>query len=228
VPRFALLPLLCAAVSALVAQTGTNAAAPTIQANGTATVSMSPDQAQFTVGVTTQAGTATAAAQQNALQTTAVISAVQQALGPSGTIQTIGYSVTPQYSNGNQPAITGYTASNTLQVTLFNLASLPGRVIDAASQAGANNISGISFSLQNPDPELRQALTLATQQALAHATAIAAGLNAKAGPVVSAQEGGTVTPYVAAPTAGAAAGTPILTGTVTVSATVTIVVQMTQ
>lgn len=226
-PRFALLPVLFAAASALVAQTATTTPMPTIQANGTATVSKPPDQAQLTVGVVTQAATAQDAAQQNALQTTAVIGAVQQALGTLGTIQTIGYSVTPRYNNANPAAIVGYTASNTLQVTVYDLTSLPGRVIDAANQAGANNISGISFSLQDPDPALRQALTQATQQALAHANAIASGLNAKVGPVVSAQEGGTVTPYVAA---GVSAGvaTPIQTGTVTVSATVTITAQMTQ
>jgi uncharacterized protein YggE len=214
------------AVSALVAQTA--ATTSTIQANGTATISAPPDQVQFTAGVVTQANTAQNAAQQNAVQTTAVISAIQQVLASSGTVQTTAYAVMPQYNNANPAAIVGYTASNTLQVTIYDLTSLPGKVIDAANQAGANNISGLTFSLQNPDPVLRQALTAAAKQALAHAGAIAFGLGVNAGAVISAQEGGTVTPYAVPGVAASTAATPVLTGTVTVTGSVTITVQMTQ
>jgi uncharacterized protein len=215
------------AASALVAQSA--ATTPTIQATGSASLSAPPDQVQLTAGVVTQASTAQEAAQQNALLTTAVIGAIQQVLGSSGTVQTTGYSVTPRYNNASPAAITGYTASNTLLVTILDLTSasgLPGKVIDAANQAGANNISSLTFGLQNPDPLRRQALTQAAQQAMAHATSIASGLNGKIGAVVSAQEGGSVTPVLAV--AGAISATPILTGTVSVTASVTVVVQMTQ
>jgi len=195
-----------------------------IQATGTANISVNPDQAQLTVGVVTQGNTAQDAAQQNATQTTAVINAVKQVLGMSGTLQTVGYSVSPRYSNTQTPVIIGYTASNTLQVTTMDL-SLAGRLIDAASQAGANNVGSLSFGLQNPEPVVQQALTQASKTALAHAGAIAAGLNAKVGPVISAQEGSAVTPVYGAATAGAAP-TPIQTGTVSVSATVTINAQL--
>jgi len=67
----------------------------------------------------------------------------------------------------------------------------------------------------------------AAKQARAHADAIAAGLGAKTGAVVSAQEGGSVSPVVIAGTAGAAP-TPIQTGQVSVSASVTITVQLAQ
>jgi len=214
------------AVSALVAQTA--ATTSTIQANGTATISAPPDQVQLTASVVTQANTAQNAAQQNAVQTTAVISAIQQVLGSSGTVQTIAYAVMPQYNNANPATIVGYTASNTLQVTIYDLTSLPGKVIDAANQAGANNISGLTFSLQNPDPVLRQALTAAAKQALAHAGAIASGLGVNAGGVISAQESESVTPYAVPGVAASATTTPVLTGTVTVTGSVTVVVQMTQ
>jgi uncharacterized protein YggE len=218
--------LVLLAVSALFAQTAANNS--TLQANGSATLSAAPDQVQLTAAVVTQAGTAQNAAQQNALQTNVVIAAIQQVLGSSGTVQTVAYSVTPQYNNASPPVIAGYTASNTLQVTIYQLTSLPGQVIDAASQSGATNISGLTFSLQNPDPLLQQALTAAAKQALAHAGAIAAGLGVKAGAVVSAQEGGAVLPVVMSGVAAGVSATPILTGTVSVTGSVTITVQVTQ
>jgi uncharacterized protein len=196
----------------------------TIQASGSATLNVNPDQAQMTVGVTTQASTADAAAQQNATRTAAVIDALKATLGTSGTIQTVGYSVMPNYGVNTQ-VITGYTVMNTLQLTTGDL-SLPGRLIDAASQAGATNLGGLSFGLRDSDPVRQQALSQASKQALAHAGAIASGLAAKIGAVVSAQEGAAVVPFTA--TMGAAASTPILTGTVSVTANVTVTVQLVQ
>ena len=198
----------------------------TVQATGTATVSVAPDQAQLTAGVITQGSTAQDAAQQNAAQTAAMLTALKAVLGTSGTVQTVGYSVSPRYNNSQTPTIIGYTASNTVEVITINL-NLVGPLIDAASQAGANNVSGVSFSLQDPDPVLQQALGKASKQALVHAGAIAQGLGAKTGAVISAQEGARVTPVFGL--AGApATTTPVETGTVSVSATVTVSVQLVQ
>jgi uncharacterized protein YggE len=208
---------------------GQASAQSAIQATGNATIYVKPDQAQLDVGVTTSGSTAQSAAQQNATATTAVISALTSALGSSGTIQTIGYSVYPNYTypGPNQsPVLNGYTASNTIQVTTFDL-SITGKLIDTANQAGANSVGGLTFGVQNPEPAKQQALTAAAKQALAHAAAIAAGLGAKTGAVLSAQEGATVAPIpVAAGAAAAGTTTPIQTGTVSVTATVTITVQL--
>jgi uncharacterized protein YggE len=201
-----------------------------IQASGSAAIlGLQPDQAQVTAGVTTSAKTAQDAATKNAALATAIIAALKGVLGSSGSIQTISYTLNPQYSTGstaNPPVIVGYTATNTVQATTGNL-NLVGPLIDAANQAGANNISGPSFSLQNPEPYRQQALTAAAKQALAHAGAIAAGLGAKTGAVISAQEASNVTPVysgVGAPTSG----TPVVTGTVSVSADVTVTVALVQ
>jgi len=221
-------PLLLALVFASAPLGAQTNPAGSIQASGNATISVQPDQATLTAGVVTQATTAQDAASQNATQTAAMIKALTAVLGTNGTIQTIYYSLSPRYSNtSNQaPVIIGYTASNTVQVVTNNL-NLVGPLIDAANQAGGNNIGGPNFGLQNPEPAMQQALAAASKQALAHASAIAAGLGAKIGSVISAHEGTSVTPIVAgAPVAASA--TPIQTGTVNVSATVTVTVAMLQ
>lgn len=197
-----------------------------VGATGSATINVNPDQAQLNIGVVTQGATAQEAGALNATLATTVQNALKGILGTNGTIQTVGYSVYPRYSTGNTPTIVGYTASNTVQVTTTNLA-IVGTLIDTANQAGANNVSGVTFGLQNPDPYLQQALTAASKQAVSHAAAIAAGFSAKTGAVLSAQQGSSYTPVLAgvAPTT---ASTPIQTGTVGVSANVTVTVALVQ
>jgi uncharacterized protein YggE len=199
----------------------------TIQAIGNGSVNVQPDQAQLNVSVVTTGATAQQATQQNATQTNTVLAALNQKLGTAGSIQTVGYSVYPQYSSGPNPSITGYTATNTVQVTTYDL-TLAGPLIDAATNAGANNVGGLSFGLRDPDPARQQALTAAAKQALAHAGAIATGLGAKAGAVISASESATVSPGPIVVAGAAAAPTPVQTGTVTVSGVVTVTVQLTQ
>ena len=211
-----------ALASGLMAQTPTTGI---IQATGSATINFTPNQAQFTVGVVTQGSTAQDAAAQNAALSTTVQNALKAALGANGNIQTISYSVTPRYSNQPTPSIVGYTASNTVEVTTFNLSNI-GTLIDTATQAGANNVGGVSFGLQNPDPFVQQALTAAGKQALAYAASIAAGVGGKVGAVRTASQGSSYLPATVAGVAATAATTPIQPGSVSVSATVTITAQL--
>jgi len=213
---------LCCYSAALIAQT-----AASVQATGTATIYVQPDQAQLTVSVTTTATTATTAGQQNANVTVAVTQAITGVLGASGSIQTISYSVDPRYSTGTatQPStIVGYSATNTFQVTMTDL-TLIGHVIDTANQAGATSVGGLTLGLQNPAPSMQQALAAASKQALANAGAIASGLGGKTGAVISAEQSSAYTPVLAV--AGAtSATTPVQAGPVSVSATVTVTVQL--
>jgi len=208
------------------AQTTPNA----IQASGSATRNVKPDMAQLNIGVTTQATTAQAAADQNATITDATIKALEGVLANTGTIETLYYSISPRYANNNGlQTLTGYIATNTLKVTT-NDVNRVGRLIDAGNTAGANNVAGPFFGLQNAEPEVQQALAAASKQALAHATAIASGLGAKTGAILAAQEGSTVRPIDISSGAGAATSTatPIQTGTVSVSANVTVTVALVQ
>jgi uncharacterized protein YggE len=219
--------LLLAAVwtaAALFAQTQ-----PSIQANGSATINVDPDQASLNVGVITQAGTAQAAAEQNAAAAATMINALKSVLGSNGTIKTIYYSISPRYNNAQPAAIVGYTVSNTVQVVSNNI-NLVGPLIDAANTAGANSISGPNFGLQDPEPVLQKALAAAAKEAAAHAAAIASGLGGKVGAVISAQESGGVIPLTGNSLgAGAAAtATPIQNGTVGVTANVSVTMAFSQ
>jgi uncharacterized protein YggE len=201
----------------------------TVQATGSATVTATPDQAQIDVGVVTNGSTAQDSAQQNATMTTAVLTAVKAVLGSAGTVQTVNYSVNPRYSTtpGQNNMIVGYQTNNSVRVTTNDL-TIIGKLIDAANQAGANSVGNLSFGLQDSEPKIQQALAAATKQAMSHAGAIAAGLGATLGAVVTAQQGSAYSPVLVpvAGAAGVAASTPVQTGTVNVYASVTVTVSL--
>jgi uncharacterized protein YggE len=196
-----------------------------IQSVGQGSVSVKPDQAQIQFAVVTMATTAQAAANQNATQVTAVLAALGAVLGPNPNIKTLSYSLNPNYTNppNQPPVLTGYTASNTVQVILTDL-SIIGQVIDTGIQAGATRVQGLQFGLQDDQPARQQALQMATAQAKDHADAMASGLGLHTGAAISIQEGAGITILPASRTAA----TPIETGVVSVDATVTLQVEFNQ
>jgi uncharacterized protein len=218
-PLLAAGPLLFASLAAF----AQNPPRATVQATGNASVSVTPDQAQITVSAITRAATAQDAANQNATVASNIQGQLAQALGTSGTVKTVGYSVNPDYSQGGNPVITGYTVTNTIQVILSDL-SITGRIIDTATQAGAGRIDGLVFSLKDDTDARSQALRAAAQKAKAKADAMAASLGLKTGSVIAIQEAGAVIqPVTAGPTTAA---TPIQPGQLNVTGNVTIAVEL--
>src|SRR5712692_7772487 len=109
---------LLVALLSLTAQAQTQQRRAVVVAVGQGTVSVQPDEAKIQFSVVTQAVTAQDAASQNANQVTAVLAALRSVLGPNANLKTLSYSLNPNYSNGNPPILIGYTATNTVQVTL--------------------------------------------------------------------------------------------------------------
>ena len=200
----------------------------TVQASGTDNVSVTPDQAQINVSAVTQASTAQEAASQNATIATAIQSALAQAIGGSGNVKTVNYSVTPNYlyPQNASPVLTGYTVTNTIQVTLNDL-SITGKVIDTATQSGASRIDSLQFTLKDDTDARSQALKAATVKAKAKAEAMAASLGLKTGGVLVIQESGAVIQPLTTP-GTAVASTPVQPGQLTVTGNVTISVELLQ
>jgi uncharacterized protein YggE len=216
---------------AIGAQAQSGARRPFVQAVGQASVSIKPDLAKIDIGVVTQGATAQDASTQNATRLSAVLTALQAVLGLMGDIRTVNYTLTPNYNyppNGGTPTLLGYTATNTVEVTSTDLANI-GKVIDTAAQAGANTIQSLQFTLKDDQPARAQALKAATQQAKAHADAIAAGVGGRTGAVLAGEEGGSVsiTPIRGAVGATAPA-TPVEPGPVQVTASVTLEIELIQ
>lgn len=216
----------------LTATAQTAARRPFVRAFGEGTISVRPDQVKITVNVTMQAGTAQEATEATANQVASVLAALRGLLGANGEIRTLGVSVTPQYRYpaGQPQQLVGYQASNTVEVTLNDLA-LAGRTIDVAVQAGATSIGGLRFQLKDSAPVRNQALRAATQEAKSRAEAIANGLSMRVGQIIMAAEGTSVSvsPFtVDGRAATTAPTTQVEPGAVVVQATVTIEAELNQ
>jgi uncharacterized protein YggE len=203
---------------------------PYVQATGEATVSAKPDQAVVEIGVVTQGPTAMAVAAQNARQTDAVLADLHKLLGGSNRLKTTSYSVRPNYQYpkpGAAAAITGYVANNIVEVTLDDLTQV-SKVIDGATQSGANSIQKVQYRLKNSRLVRGQALREAAEEAKASAEAIAAGLGLRVVRVLSAEEAMSEESFGIAkkapppPPPGPAPATPVEVGLIEVSATVTL------
>jgi len=234
--RFMLLPLAILSFStvAVAQQRPERPRPPLISVNGEATIAAEPDQAQIDIGVTTQARSAPDAARENAERLARVLAAVKKLLGKGDEVKTSGYALNPQYRypQGGKPEIVGYVANNIVRVKTGKLDDV-GKMIDAAMQAGANNLNRLAFTLKDEESARLDALKQAAAKAKAKAEAIAASLGLKIVRIVSITEGErSFQPvYRAAPMArgealAAAAPTPVEPGTVDVRATVSLVAEV--
>lgn len=158
---------------------------------GDSMVQAQPDTAILTLSVVTQARRAIEAQQQNAAQTDAVVRALKAAAGAGAEVKTSGYSLQPQrvYKEGQPPTITGFEARNSVTVTTGELNKV-GSIIDAAAQAGSNDISGVAFTLRQDRQARDRALSEATKEAMSKARVIAEALGGRLVRVVEVQEEG--------------------------------------
>lgn len=200
--------------------------------SGDSIVQAQPDTAVVTISVVTQNKQALVAQQENATRSEAVVRALKAAAGAGAEVKTSGYSLQPQrvYRENQPPTITGYEARNTVTVTLSDLSKV-GSVIDATAQAGANDIAGIGFTLRKDRPARDEALTQATQEALAKARVVATALGGRVVRVVEVQEEGMMRPFQMYQTSVAgearlAAQTPIEVGTLDITSRVQLIAEV--
>lgn len=190
-----------------------------ITVTGTGTVTTVPNRAEFSFGVTSEGRTASAALAANAAEMRRVIVALRGAGVASEDIQTQHVSLSPRYTNDGE-AIVGYTASNTVSARIRDLARV-GAVVDAAVEAGANQVFGPSLTRSDGNDLYRDALRSAYANARAKAQALAAAAGISLGRAVAVVEAGGPVPVPLAEDARVA-DTPIEPGTQEIQATVTV------
>src|SRR4051812_15215602 len=120
---------------------------PTVSVSGHGSVNVPPDTASVSIGVDIIKPTLGEAQEQATAQATAVIDALKEAGIAAEDIQTDYFSVNilRDYSeNGDPTQITGFEIVNQLRVTVHDTDQL-GELLDAAVNAGANSINGVTF-----------------------------------------------------------------------------------
>ncbi|MCC7264775.1 MAG: SIMPL domain-containing protein [Candidatus Latescibacteria bacterium] len=160
-----------------------------IYVSGSATVKANPDIAQAQLGVQTFADSVAEAVAQNNTRSAAVQAAMVAQGIAARDMHTTGFNVYPQmdYEKDRAGVIVGYWAANTLNVRMRNLAKV-GEVLQAGIEAGANNVSGLYFALEDPDSLLQEARVQAVADARKRAEALVGAAGGKLGKVLSIRE----------------------------------------
>ena len=197
----------------------------TITMTGHGEVKATPDLATISAGVTTNAPTAAGALSANTSRMNQVFDALKKLGIPDRNIQTVGFSVFPQYTNGdnNSPRrLTGYQVNNEVTVRLDDIARV-GSTLDMLVGAGANQMNGISFDIATPAPLLEKARAQAIGDARARAVIYARAAGVALGPIISISEGGgEVQPRPLYRAMALAAPVPVAPGEQSMTADVTV------
>jgi len=157
---------------------------------GEGKITMKPDIAHVTIGVETVTNTVKAASDQNSEVVNNVLAALKEQGVDEKDIQTSGFSVYAERIGPDGPLAESdvrYHVTNNVNVTVRDLDNI-STILDAAIDAGANNINGIDFAVEDPSATESQARTAALEDAKAKATDLAKLSGLTIGPVVSISE----------------------------------------
>lgn len=163
---------------------------PVVELSVYESVDVAPDTATIGAGVTTEAATATEALRQNSAEMQKVIARIKALGVAEKDIQTTGINLNARYDYDQQTqrqVFRGYQVSNRVSVILRKIDDT-GRVLDALVAAGANDLSGPNFSIDDDTAAKDAARSRAVARAEAQAKAYAAMLGYDGAKVLSISE----------------------------------------
>ena len=204
-----------------------------VTVSGHGKVTVKPDTASLSLGVSVTASKANDALRQAATKADTLIKVLTSAGVSKDDIATSGVSLYPQYDNTGR-TISGYNASNSMTVTIRKLGDA-GTIIDAAAALVGNeiNIGGISFYVNDTEAVLGAARAAAITNAKARADQYAGAANATVGAVMTISEvsspviGPIYYQNASADRAGATpSSTPVSPGTQDLTIDVTVVYEL--
>jgi uncharacterized protein YggE len=153
-----------------------------ITVTGVGTIEAVPDEAEFSLGVTTKGRTARLALGENSERMQRLLAALKAAGVAARDLQTQDVSVSPDYRPNE-----GYTASNSVSVRIRDL-DRAGEILDTASRAGATNVYGPSLTRADRDGFEQNALERAVDNARKRAEALGRAAGVDVGTVTSITE----------------------------------------
>lgn len=202
---------------------------PLIVVGGSATVRAAPDRAFVTLAVESRDPNPGAAQRRNAQAMDAVFAKLAGAGVAKDAIRTLSYELMEDFEFDHGKRLSrGFLARNSIEVRVDELGRV-GEIIDLATAAGANSVTGVRFDVKEMAALEQEALRRATADARARAEAVAAGGGVRMGRLLRLEERGSFappppTPYLARAEMAAdkAASTPIQPGEIEVRAEVTL------
>lgn len=160
---YAILLAACVLGTALSAQAQQPTSSPLSPARvivtGEGSVTVAPDYAEITSGVTTQARTARDATDANSRAMATLDAALQNAGVAQTDIQTLNFSVAPTYGSpqpNSAPKLVGFSAANQIRIKVRPIGKV-GAILDALIAAGATDAGSVQFLHSDTSKALDQA-----------------------------------------------------------------------
>jgi uncharacterized protein len=170
----------------------------TISISAEGKVNTVPDLATVNLGVTMQGDTAAEVQDKSSEKINQIINFVKSQGIKDEDIQTSQFNINPRYNyKDGENTVIGYQASQTVVVKIKGVdksTDVVGRILDGATDNGANQIYGVNFSFDDPDDLKNQARKLAIANAKDKAEELAKEAGLRLGKIVSLSESGGYTP----------------------------------
>ncbi len=157
---------------------------------GEGKVEVVPDQASLEAGILVANATTIEAAQAEINEkNNAIVNSLKKLGVEAKDIKTSNYSVNPNqdFSAGRTGNITGYTGNVTISVTIRNIENV-AQISQAVTDAGANQVYNVQYSVDNPEKFREEARNKAIQNAKEQAEKLADSLGIRLGKVVNVVE----------------------------------------
>jgi uncharacterized protein YggE len=207
----------------------------TIAVTGYGEASAEPDMATVQFGVTISAATVSEAVEESNRTMDAVIRSLTELGIPEADIQTTGFNLWPETQwdpvTGQPTEERIYHVDNTVEAKLKPVELAPD-AIEAALNAGANNVYGLTFGIEDPAPLETQARSDALIDAQVRAQQIASEIGVALGQEIVVSEVSGPSPYFAYGAefgmGGGGGAPPISPGELTVSVQLNVFYQFTR
>ena len=161
-----------------------------VTVNATGTVYGEPDEASFDAGVSALNADVQVATTAVSRRVSSLLEALRAAGIADKDIRTSNFTIYPEqnYDNNGQPTSLRYRVTNTVHVTLRDMAQL-GALLGRSVEAGANEISNVVYTFSSQDALERQAREQAMNAARTKAEQLARFGGAELGAVRRITEG---------------------------------------
>lgn len=169
----------------------------TISIAGEGKVTAIPDIAQVSVGIQTEKIRVIDAQQENTQKMNQLISQLKSLGIKDEDIKTTNYNIYPQYNYDNgRSTLRGYQISQSVSVKIRDLDQV-GEILEIAGSNGANQVSGLNFTIDEPESLKQEAREKALANAKTKAESLAKVAGVKLGKLVSFNESGNDYPIYA-------------------------------
>lgn len=153
----------------------------TLTVSATGEVYAKPDLALTTFSVVTEAKTVAQAMTENTQKMNAVIDIMKEQGIEEKDLKTLNFNIYPRYEwdeEGRNRTLVGYEVYQSLQVKIRQLEKI-GAIVQGATEAGANQVSDLQFTIDNQDELKKQAREKAIEEAKTKAKDLAGQLGVK-------------------------------------------------